>query len=168
MTTIYVNHTLGIVMTDTRATTTITEYLFGIIPIKKYEVYNDNGLKAIHVHDRIFVESGHCHESTKILRYLTDGTPIKPEHKKLGMRSICFLVDKNWVILFIIDKGKLTKKFIPLSGTSWYSTGSGNAALFEALKVYNFNPTLEEAIAAFKTVHFSDPYTNSYVQIYNM
>lgn len=168
MTTIYVNHTLGVVMTDTRTTTTYVKSFLGLIPVGTYDVYDDTGIKAIHVHDRIFVESGSCSESTKILRYLTDGTPIEPAHKKHKLISNCFLVDKNWVLQIAIDKGKVIKKFTALGPTAWYSTGSGASALYEALKGYGFNPTMEQAIAAFKTVHFSDRFTSSDVQIYQM
>lgn len=167
MTTIYVNHNLGVVMTDTRTTTTVMESLFGFL-WKSYDRYNDNGIKAIHVHDRIFVESGSCEESTKILQYLTHGIPIKPAHKKHKLISSCFLVDKNWILHIYIKNGKVHKKFNAVSKTAWFTTGSGSEALYDALKVYNFNPTIEQAIAAFKTVHFSDRFTNSHVAIYQM
>lgn len=167
MTTIYVNHKLGVVLTDTRTTTTITETLFGL-PWNSYDEYNDNGVKAIHVHDRIFVESGSCCESTKILQYLTHGTPIIPSHKKYKRTSSCFLVDKNWLLHIYIQKGKVHKKFFALKSDAWYCTGSGAEALKKALEVYNFNPTMDEAIAAFKTVHFSDRFTSNQVRIYNI
>lgn len=168
MTTIYVNHGLGVVMTDTRTTTTMVESLFGLIPIGTYDVYDDNGIKAIHVHDRIFVESGSCSESTKILQYLTNGTPIIPAHKKHKLISNCFLVDKNWVLQIAIDKGKVIKKFHAVNSSAWFCTGSGGPALYKALKAYDYKPTMEQAIAAFKTVHFSDRFTNSQVNIYQI
>lgn len=168
MTTIYVNHNLGVVMTDTRTTTTMVESFLGLIPVSTYDVYDDNGIKAIHVHDRIFVESGSCSESTKILQYLTHGTPIVPAHKKHKLISSCYLVDKNWVLHITINKGVLKKKFYAVDESAWYCGGSGSEALVESLRVYNFKPTIDEAIAAFKSVHFSDRFTNSYVQIYQM
>lgn len=168
MTTIYVNHKLGVVMTDTRTTTTMVESFLGLIPVGTYDVYDDNGIKAIHVHDRIFVESGSCSESTKILQYLTHGKPIVPAHKKHKLISNCFLIDKNWLLQIAIDKGKVIKKFQPLSPDAWYCTGSGASALYNALKVYDYKPTMEQAIAAFKTVHFSDRFTNNKVNIYQI
>lgn len=168
MTTIYVNHKLGVVMTDTRTTTTYIKSFLGLVKVGTYDVYDDSGIKAIHVHDRIFVESGSCSESAKILQYLTDGTPIKPAHKKNKLISNCFLVDKNWVLQIAINKGKIIKKFIALEPDAWYSTGSGADALYKALEAYNFNPSFEQAIDAFKTVHFSDRFTSSDVRIYQI
>ncbi|WNV47569.1 hypothetical protein ENKO_466 [Klebsiella phage fENko-Kae01] len=167
MTTIYVNHKLGVVMTDTRTTTTVQETFLGI-PIATYDTFNDDGVKAINVHDRIFVESGSCEESTKILQYLAHGTPIKPAPKKYKLLSNCFLVDKNWLLQIYIQKGKVHKRFHVVKEDSWYCTGSGSNALYEALKVYDFKPTLEEAISAFKTVHFSDRFTSNQVLIYKI
>lgn len=168
MTTVYVNHGLGVVMTDTRTTTTMVSSFLGLIPVGTYDVYNDNGVKAINVHDRIFVESGSCSESDKILQYLTTGKPIVPAHKKHKLISCCFLVDKNWTLHITINKGVLRKKFYVVDKGSWYSFGSGGEAMKQALAIYGYKPTMEQAIAAFKTVHFSDRFTSSQVQIYNI
>lgn len=167
MTTIYVNHNLGVVLTDTRTTTTHSASLFGFT-ISSVDTYNDDGLKAIYVHDRIFVESGSCSESTKILQYLVHGTEVKPAPAKHDLNSVCLLVDKNWVLELIIQKGVFKKRFNVVKNTAWYYTGSGSAALAEALKEYNSNITLPEAIDAFKKVHLTDRFTNDQIRIYHM
>lgn len=166
MTTIYVNYQLGVVMTDTRTTTTYGEYLFGIFKVGSFEEYNDNGTKAINVHDRIFVESGSCSESAKILQYFIDGTPIKPAHKKHKQISSCLLIDKNWILHISITNGVLKKKFYTPSKTTWYSLGSGADALTEALRVYEFQPTVEQALSAFEIVKQQDSNTGGSTRIY--
>lgn len=168
MTTIYVNHELGVAMTDTRTTTTYDYVIFGCIKVGEHETFNDNTYKAIHVHDRLFIQSGDCGESTKTLQYLIDGTPIVPAPKKQKKSSVCFYVDKNWLLVFTLSKGKVQKKFYALSPDAWYSTGSGGDALSSALEKYNFKPTFEEAISAFKMVSKTDQYTSDKINIYNI
>lgn len=166
MTTIYVNHRLGVVLTDTRTTSTHYNTLFGIT-IKSYNTYFDDSHKAMYIHDRVFTVSGSVLESDKIIRFLTLGEPIVPANKKEKLSCNCLLVDKNWTLQFIINNGKFWKNFVITTPTWTYGTGSGWDTLSESLKDKE-NSTLEEVIVAFKTIHIKDEFTNDQIRLYKI
>ena len=166
MTTVYVNSRLGVVLTDTRTTSTTYNELFGFI-LNERDEYFDNATKAMYLHDRVFAISGCTTETDKIARYIAFGEPIVPEPKKEKVIGNCVLVDKNWVLQILVENGKTKKIFYPYPKNWSWGTGSGWDALRDALKVYE-EPTLDEVIAAFKTVHKSDKYTNDQIKIYKI
>jgi len=167
MTTIYVNPRLGVVLTDTRTTSTTYNEFFGFT-VNERDTFIDNSTKAMYLHDRVFAISGCVEETEKIARYIAFGEPIIPAPKKSKISGNCILVDKNWILQIITNKGEVSKIFFPIPHKNWaWGTGSGWDALKKELSVYD-EPTLDEVIAAFKTVHKSDKYTNDQIKLYKI
>lgn len=166
MTTVYVNKRLGVVLTDMRTTTSTYREFFGL-EFGVVNTFSENTNKAMYIHDRVFAISGCTTETEKVAQYLAYGIPLVPAPKSEKLCANCLYVDKNWILQIILEKGKVQKYFLPIKSGFHCGTGSGWAALEKELKKYS-EPTLDEVIAAFKTVHKSDKYTNDQIQIHKI
>lgn len=134
MTTVYVNHNLGIVLTDSRSTSIeecsfmekIFHKLFRTSPACYFEVVPQ---KALFFADRILACSGDVSEIDKYLNHLFFKTAFVRD-KKTNFSML--LVGASWVLkIWSFHEEKVHKKLFPIGqqGIGMFGIGSGSTYL---------------------------------------
>lgn len=165
MTTVYVNKRLGIAITDSRATSEISRYLFGFFPLTSLPDYQVVSQKAMYINDRLFVASGSVGVINQVAQYFANG--LKPEFTNKKRSCECLLISDEYAIRIIVEKGKWHKDVIFFNKSWVYIMGSGSNVLYEKLKDYT-NLTHDDVFNAFRTVKDHDNFTDDNINLYRI
>lgn len=175
MTTIYVNHERGLVLTDSCVTTveswtyhTMASYylpwFFKPKTVEKILRQTQTNQKAFWVHDRIFAGSGSCSGIEKYISNLVAKTNFTFDEDDDFFGT---LVGASWVLKVKVKDGKLTTKFDAIGAGYTLAFGSGGINLTKL--VMSDDKDLGEdldIINAFKCGAALDQYSDTNVNIY--
>lgn len=171
MTTVYVDKRAGLVLTDSRVTTTEERKFLGCIPLATKTTYGVVNQKAFYIHDRLFCAAGVVSEIDKVIQYLIYGKPVYP-HRTSSCH--CMLIGKEYVIHFIIFKGKL-HKHVEFFKSNWCMAIGSGALHISGIRYRGdiiINDSEDEVreliIDAFRQVRIKDIYTDDNVNLYRI
>ena len=178
MTTIYLNHKLGLLITDSRATQTevafnFWNYVFPKIFKSKINTVGHTVVsqKSVWLYDKLFTASGNVWQIDKYLNYIIFGQEPnfapEPEYNFNAM-----LISKSWVLCLDCECGKLSKQFycIGQNGTFTVSMGSGADHIIHLVygnDMVNVKDLTEEyIISEFRNNVVLDPHSDDNINVY--
>lgn len=168
MTTVYIDKRCGLVITDSRVTSTEQRAFLGIFPLREKKHYFVTSQKSMYVHDRLFTSCGSLSEIDKVLNYLCYGTPVIPSRKN---NCHCVLLDKEYCIHLIVHNGKFIKKTEFIDNNYKFSMGSGSPYMdlaIDAIPGLVDVPFHEYVLNQFMKVHTKDEYTDDNIIVYKI
>lgn len=178
MTTIYLNHNLGLLVTDSRATETEIEFCFWnrVLPFffkpKVHFIGNKViAQKSLWVHDNLFTASGSVEQIDQYLNHLIFGTtPCYKTSKQFNFNAL--LIGRSWVLCIDCESGKVTKQFycVGQNGRFNLSMGSGGNLVSHLVQgnenVRAKDLSEEYVLREFKEHVVNDPYSDDNINIY--
>ncbi|ELW0836412.1 hypothetical protein ACRYKS_25095 [Escherichia coli] len=163
MTTVYIDKRLGVLLTDSKVTSTEQRSFLNLFPLKPKLSYGVVSQKTLYVHDRLFSACGEVSEINKVLRYLISQETVIPDRKA---SCHCVLVSKDYIIHLIVNKGKFTKKIDYLHNDYTFFMGSGGEYMLDAAVHEEYNTLLDKVFDTFMDVHNHDIYTDDNINVY--
>lgn len=163
MTTVYIDKRLGVLMTDSRVTSTRPRFFLGIFPLKEKNHYGVVSQKTLYVHDRLFSAAGSVSEIDKVLNYLITGEKVIPS-KKLSCH--CVLLSKDYCIHFVLVDGKFVKKLVFLHKDYTFFMGSGGEYMIDAACHEDYSTLQAKVLDTFMKVKNHDCFSDDNINVY--
>lgn len=178
MTTIYLNHNLGLLVTDSRATTTVTEYSMLSLMLPRFfnpkvKVISNSVVpsKSLWIHDALFTASGDVQQVDAYLNHLLLGKELELE-KRSAFNFNALLIGRSWVKCIDVLDGKLSSEFycVGQNGRFNASLGSGSPHIKHLVhgdkKVSCNDMTEEYILEEFAKCAVKDPYSDDNLNIF--
>ncbi|EON7637039.1 hypothetical protein ABV23_RS00910 [Escherichia coli] len=163
MTTVYVDKRVGLLLTDSRVTTSTERYFLGLFPLKPKKQYGVVTQKSLYIHDRLFSAAGSVNEINKVLMYLIYGDIVLPSRKE---NCHCVLLSKDYCIHLGTKNGKFFKYLEFMHEEYVFFMGSGGEYMVDAAVHENQDTLLQKIFSTFKEVKNHDEYTDDNINVY--